>query len=748
MRIKITAKFWLRHSTATILHPPLSLRWRSGLVLLSVVTVLLVGSGAASGQIDTDADGLPDAWELMWFGGLPFDGLMDPDNDGANNLAEYLAGTNPVDPESFPLRIWTASSLAPGTVGLDYELTLAASGGFPPYSWMVVSNSLPTGLHLSTNGVISGTPDAATTASFTVRVTGSDSLSSTKDFSLTITALPYTYTTNYGRITITGYTCFGGAATIPDTIYGLPVEEIGNGAFAGCTSLTNVVIGTNVTIIGTAAFERCTNLTSVTIPSSVMAIGNYAFANCTSLTAVTIPSGLMEIIGNYAFAYCTSLTNVLMGADVTSIGDGVFSSCTSLTSVTIPDSITSIGFEAFEDCTSLINVTIPNSVATIWNQTFYHCTSLTSVTIGTNVTSIGSDAFFDCASLTSATIPNSVTNIGSWVFGACTSLTNVTIGTNVSGIGSYAFYHCASLTNVTIPNSVTSIGSGAFSYCYSLTAITVDALNSSYSSTDGILFNKSQTALIQYPAGKAGSYTIPNGVTNIGTAAFESCTNLTSVMIPNSATCIGSEAFSYCTSLTNVTIPMSVTSIGSSAFLFCTSLSAITVDALNPVYSSVDGVLFNKSQTTLIQCPAGKAGSVTLPNSVTSIGSYAFSDCANLIGVYFQGNAPSLGSYAFLGANNVSVYYVPGTTGWDQWVSPPPAVLWNPQAQTIGVRTNQFGFNITGSSNLVVVAEACTNLAHPVWSPVGTSTLTSGSSYFSDPQWTNYPTRLYRIRSP
>jgi hypothetical protein len=81
-----------------------------------------------------------------------------------------------------------------------------------------------------------------------------------------------------------------------------------------------------------------------------------------------------------------------------------------------------------------------------------------------------------------------------------------------------------------------------------------------------------------------------------------------------------------------------------------------------------------------------------------------------------------------------------------------PTALWLPQVQTshtsFGVQTNQFGFNINWASGMVVVVEACTNLAHPTWSPVGTNTLTGGSSYFSDPQWTNYPTRFYRLRSP
>jgi hypothetical protein len=108
----------------------------------------------------------------------------------------------------------------------------------------------------------------------------------------------------------------------------------------------------------------------------------------------------------------------------------------------------------------------------------------------------------------------------------------------------------------------------------------------------------------------------------------------------------------------------------------------------------------------------------------------------------------------FSGDGNATVYYLPGTTGWG-WASTfggLPTVLWNPQVQTdavsFGVRTNRFGFTITGTSNLVIVVEAGTSLEYPKWFPVGTNTLTDGLSYFSDPRWTNIPARFYRLRSP
>jgi len=173
-------------------------------------------------------------------------------------------------------------------------------------------------------------------------------------------------------------------------------------------------------------------------------------------------------------------------------------------------------------------------------------------------------------------------------------------GYPVTSIEDDAFGQCYSVASVTIPSSVTNIGDYTFGECYNLTAITVDPSNPAYSSVAGVLFDKSQTTLIQYPPGKAGTpYTIPNSVTSIGDGAFVN-SRLTSVTIPNSVTSIGDDAFEW-GSLASVTIPSSVTNIGDYAFYAC-ALTAITVDPSNPAYSSVAGVLFNKNQTTLIQC--------------------------------------------------------------------------------------------------------------------------------------------------
>jgi hypothetical protein len=148
--------------------------------------------------------------------------------------------------------------------------------------------------------------------------------------------------------------------------------------------------------------------------------------------------------------------------------------------------------------------------------------------------------------------------------------------------------------------------------------------------------------------------------------------------------------------------------------------------------------------------------SVSIPNSVTNIGDDAFYLCTNLTGVYFQGNAPTADSTVFADANNATAYYLPGTSGWTAfsantglstalWFLANPLILSSPN---FGAQTNGFGFIISWATNIPVVVEACTNLHSPNWSPVSTNTLTNGSSDFSDPQWTNYPGRFYRLRSP
>jgi TolB-like protein len=226
-------------------------------------------------------------------------------------------------------------------------------------------------------------------------------------------------------------------------------------------------------------------------------------------------------------------------------------------------------------------------VIAIGNSAFSDSNSLTIVNIPSSVTDIGSFAFSNCRSLTSVNIPSSVTSIRFSAFSSCRSLISANIPSSVTSIENYAFSWCSRFTSINIPSSVTDIGHSAFSGCISLISITVDSRNPTYASVDGILFDKTFRTIIQYPAGKlAGTYTIPSSVTSIAIGAFSGCIRLT-----------------------GVNIPFSVTSIGNSAFDGCSSLASITADSRNPVYASVDGILFDKTIRTIIQYPAGKQAS-------------------------------------------------------------------------------------------------------------------------------------------
>ena len=464
-----------------------------------------------------------------------------------------------------------------------------------------------------------------------------------------------------------------GSYTIPSS-----VTSIGEYAFSDCSSLSAILVDavnsfycsvegvlfnkSQTTLIKCPVFKTG----GYVIPGSVTSFGDRAFFRCNKLTSVTIPSSVTSI-GDEGFYSCTGLTSVMIGSSVTSIGDDAFSYCSSLTSLTIGSSVTSIGDSAFADCSSLTSVTIPSSVTSIGEAAFYGCTSLTGVIIPSSVTSIGDWTFSGCTSLTSVTIPSSVTSIGDYAFEECGRLTSVAIPDSVTTIGDEAFAGCIRLTSVTIPSSIASIGEAPFSRCSSLSTITVDDLNSFYSSVDGVLFNKDQTTLIQCPGGKAGSYTIPNSVTNIGSSAFAHCSSLTSVTIPNGVTTLGSWAFSGCSSLTSATIPSSVTSIGEEAFSNCVSLTSVTIP--NGVNTIVGWAFSSCSSLT----------DVTIGSSVTSIGNGAFSGCTFLTGVYFIGNAPGVGSSVFYGDTNATVYYLAGTTGWGTTFGGRPVVLWHPQ---------------------------------------------------------------------
>jgi hypothetical protein len=316
--------------------------------------------------------------------------------------------------------------------------------------------------------------------------------------------------------------------------------------------------------------------------------------------------------------------------------------------IIIDDGVTTVGSWAFDRCYNLTSVELPNSITIIKYNAFCFCRNLKSMQIPNTVTSIGNYAFRECKNLTSLEIPNSVTFIGTLAFYGCSGLTSLSISSSVTTIKEHTFAYCSNLTSLEIPNSVITIGGEAFAYCQ----------------------------------------------------------KLASVIIPNSVVTIGGNAFYY-NNLTIVEIPNSVISIGISAFSACNNLISINVNVDNPNYSSNDGVLYNKSQDILLCYPGGKAGIVTIPNSVTTIGSNAFSHCEKLTSVIIPnsvtkienasfsnckgltlitiGNSVTMiGNYAFGGCSNLKSIICKTT-------SPPDIVIYNnePGISTFeGVPTN------------------------------------------------------------
>ncbi len=483
--------------------------------------------------------------------------------------------------------------------------------------------------------------------------------------------------------------------------------SIAQSAFYQCDSLTSIEISNSVRRIGESAFSECDSLTSVVIPNSVKSIEAYAFSACRMLASVVIGDSVTNI-GNGAFDYCKSLTSVTIGGSVTSIGSGAFSDCVKLIEVYNKSGLTitagssasnHAGYYAKNVYTpksgasklsveneciiytdgeekllmgyagSETQLVFPDGITGVYQRAFYKavetkCSWFTSIVIGDSVTSISEDAFWGC-SLTSVYYKGDIAGwcgitfesvnanplyAGADLYINDTLVTEVVIPVGVKNIPAYAFYTYDFLTSVVISDSVTSIGNQAFYNCTALESVVIG-----------------------------------DSVESIGENAFAGCICLTSIEIPNSVISIGMSAFSGCSSLTSVVIGDSVTSIGERAFYYCTSLTSITVDENNSAYQSINENLYSKDGTTLIQYAVGnKTTSFSISNSVTSVGTGAFSGCSSLTSVSIAGSVRNIGDQAFYDCTFLAYISFRGTM--DRWRTIKKGSDWNDNVGATEVR--------------------------------------------------------------
>ena len=524
---------------------------------------------------------------------------------------------------------------------------------------------------------------------------------------------------------------FTGMRHLKKVTLGNSVTTIGKKAFYGCYAMYTITLPASVTSVGESAFERCdllfeaVNLTSikvatlrnsglydscshvitdpsesklvidsngnvlyqygssivyvtnrnflenVVIPTNVTSIANFAFEADTYVKSIVMPNSVVTL-GTQAFSYCSNLESISISPNVASFPDGLFAYCASLKTITGGTNITSIGEGAFCDCYSLTSYTIPNSVTTLGDEVFYHCYSLKTLTIGNSVTSIPLRLCFECKALESIVIPDSATLIVSSAFEGCKALTTLTIGRGVTAIQQKAFYECTALKALHIPGNVLTICENAFYSCTALESITME-----------------------------------DGVTTIEKYAFEKCSALNSITFANTVSSIGYRAFGDCTSLRTITLPAYMTDFSAGAFydtkietynitqyvesisgVFGTSVANIYVDSNNPYFTSINGVLFSKDLSKLIEYPVQNTTPYFIPEETTelcnsafnyttietlvttnvvSIGSSCFSSCRRLQTVTLSNKVKSIGAEAFRDCRSVKTFNFDGTLEeWNQ----------------------------------------------------------------------------------
>lgn len=456
---------------------------------------------------------------------------------------------------------------------------------------------------------------------------------------------------------------------IPETCNGLPVTAIADEAFYN-RPLTSITIPDTVVSIGAKAFGSCRELSSFTFPDALKNIGKNAFYCCDSLTGIVLPDGV-ESIGESAFYECRGLESAYLGNKLTVIESSVFLGCTSLTTVNIPktvttvenyafkncsslsgeiilpDGVTSIGEEAFYNCAAITKVTLGSGIKTIGDEAFYGCTALAEINLPEGLESIGASAFYNCDGIKTLIIPESLTKLGGSAFYSCDSLESVEILAKLSSISGNMFYNCRKLTSVTLPETITEIGYNAFGDCSVETVVFEGswAQWESISFTDTTLRGSSeitcqkpmgdQTDKLVFVENDDGGYTLESNNGAMGDVVIPATYNGKPV------TAIGENCFNtqnYRYKITSVTIPDSVKSIGKYAFGSCGRLKTVTFGSESKLEEIVEAAFYD----------CDSLESINLPGGLQEIPKEAFYSCDSLVSLSLPDGILTVGEKAFM----------------------------------------------------------------------------------------------------
>lgn len=430
-------------------------------------------------------------------------------------------------------------------------------------------------------------------------------------------------------VTSIGSNTFKSATSLASVIFapGSQLTSIGTSAFNGTSSLASISLPPGLTSIATNAFQNATALTSIVIPSGVTTLGDYAFYGATQLASVSLPESL-QLIRQYSFAGATALTSINIPAAVTGIGAYAFDGATALTNVTFSENsaLTTFGIYAFRGATSLTSIQIPAGVVSISASAFNGTSNLATVFFASNAPTVGPAAFTgvkagaqaqitaDATGFTAGgTTWNSLTiapaKVSCYTSGSIAITINVVTANN-SCVGS-----------VTLPVTITAINDGVLSGAPQITSIIISFSSTLFGFTSGVLFNKTRSHLVAYPAGGP---------------------------------------------LTTYALPLTVASVAPGAFANAVNLATITVTAGNTNFVAENGVLFSADKSTLVAYPAASANtSYAVPAEVTTIAAGAFAGARNLTSLTFVGDAPTVGANAFVGvAQGATANVAPNAVGF------------------------------------------------------------------------------------